>query len=191
MFVPGAMKARFADSVMNVPALAARPPDGATQTMTGTLAPSIDGTMFRSPRGFRRVFELDDDRGRVILGGPPDAVGDVAGEDAVDDPGGAQHDHVAPGGARARGNAQPTIAAAMRANQSGRRSAIGIGSVPVSHRPGFRRSAVPGDPRGTRRRAHSRSRDDPSPPRRPQAIQSRRSACPSPGSPRAGRRRPR
>ena len=38
MFVPGAMYARFAASVMNVPALAARPPAGATHTMTGTSA---------------------------------------------------------------------------------------------------------------------------------------------------------
>ena len=36
MFVPGAMYARLAASVMNVPALAARPPLGATQTIAGT-----------------------------------------------------------------------------------------------------------------------------------------------------------
>ena len=40
MFVPGAMYARVAASVMNVPALAARPPEGATHTMTGRSASS-------------------------------------------------------------------------------------------------------------------------------------------------------
>ena len=40
MFVPGAMTATWLASVMNVPALAARPPAGATQTMTGTSASS-------------------------------------------------------------------------------------------------------------------------------------------------------
>ena len=38
MFVPGAMYARLAASVMNVPALAARPPLGATQTIVGSGA---------------------------------------------------------------------------------------------------------------------------------------------------------
>jgi hypothetical protein len=42
MFVPSAMNARFAASVMNVPALAARLPDGATQTIVGILASSSD-----------------------------------------------------------------------------------------------------------------------------------------------------
>src|SRR4029078_13598965 len=39
------MYARLADSVMNVPALAADPPDGATQTMTGRRASSIEVTI--------------------------------------------------------------------------------------------------------------------------------------------------
>ena len=38
MFVAGAMYARWAASVMNVPALAARAPEGATHTMTGSGA---------------------------------------------------------------------------------------------------------------------------------------------------------
>ena len=37
MFVLGAMYARFADSVMKVPALAALAPDGPTQTIVGVL----------------------------------------------------------------------------------------------------------------------------------------------------------
>ena len=45
MLVPGAMRAMFAASVMNVPALAAKPPAGATQTMTGTLDSSSVPTM--------------------------------------------------------------------------------------------------------------------------------------------------
>ena len=40
MFVPGAMYARCDASVMNVPALAARPPLGATHTMVGSGASS-------------------------------------------------------------------------------------------------------------------------------------------------------
>ena len=42
MFVAGAMYARCAASVMNVPALAARAPEGATQTMTGSGASRND-----------------------------------------------------------------------------------------------------------------------------------------------------
>ena len=38
MFVPGAISAMLEASVMNVPALAARPPAGATQTIVGTSA---------------------------------------------------------------------------------------------------------------------------------------------------------
>ena len=38
MLVPGAIQARCAARVMKVPALAARPPAGATHTMTGTSA---------------------------------------------------------------------------------------------------------------------------------------------------------
>ena len=45
MFVPGAMRASAPDSVMKVPALAARPPDGATHTAVGTVA-------------FRRAFVM-------------------------------------------------------------------------------------------------------------------------------------
>src|SRR5439155_18485932 len=57
--VPGAMYARLAERVMNVPALAAYPPDGATQTMTGNRASRIAETIFwvdsRLPPG---VFTL-------------------------------------------------------------------------------------------------------------------------------------
>ena len=45
MLVPGAIRAMFEASVMNVPALAANPPAGATQTMTGTFASSSVPTM--------------------------------------------------------------------------------------------------------------------------------------------------
>ncbi len=55
MLVPGAIQARCAASVMNVPALAARPPAGATQTMTGTSASRnvlvIDCVASRLPPG--------------------------------------------------------------------------------------------------------------------------------------------
>ena len=37
MVVPGAIRAMFPARVMNVPALAAKPPAGATQTMTGIV----------------------------------------------------------------------------------------------------------------------------------------------------------
>ena len=73
--VPGAISAMFAASVMNVPALAANPPAGATQTMTGTFASSsvADDVVRRGQRAAGRV-ELDDDgRGAVALG-PGDAV---------------------------------------------------------------------------------------------------------------------
>ncbi len=45
MFVPGAMYARCDASVMNVPALAARPPLGATHTMVGSGASSSADTI--------------------------------------------------------------------------------------------------------------------------------------------------
>ena len=45
MFVPGAMYARCEASVMNVPALAARPPLGATHTIVGSGASRSDETM--------------------------------------------------------------------------------------------------------------------------------------------------
>jgi hypothetical protein len=45
MLVPGAISAMFEASVMNVPALAANPPAGATQTMIGTFASSSVPTM--------------------------------------------------------------------------------------------------------------------------------------------------
>jgi hypothetical protein len=55
MRVPGAISAMFAAIVMNVPALAAKPPAGATQTMTGTFASRIVPTMsfidVRAPPG--------------------------------------------------------------------------------------------------------------------------------------------
>ena len=46
MFVPGAITATCAARVMNVPALAARAPDGATQTMVGSGASSRLDTIF-------------------------------------------------------------------------------------------------------------------------------------------------
>jgi hypothetical protein len=47
MFVAGAMAATCAASVTNVPALAARLPDGPTHTSTGTSAASSAWTMSR------------------------------------------------------------------------------------------------------------------------------------------------
>ncbi len=59
MLVPGAIQARCAARVMNVPALAARPPAGATHTMTGSgasrKAPVIVWVASRLPPG---VFSL-------------------------------------------------------------------------------------------------------------------------------------
>jgi hypothetical protein len=58
MFVPGAMTATCEASVMKVPALAARPPAGATQTIVGTLDSSRVPTMLyvasRPPPGVLR-----------------------------------------------------------------------------------------------------------------------------------------
>ncbi len=55
MLVPGAMRAMFPESVMNVPALAAKPPAGATQTMTGMRAsrrvPTMSLVAVSSPPG--------------------------------------------------------------------------------------------------------------------------------------------
>ena len=55
MLVPGAITAMLLASVMNVPALAAKPPAGATHTMTGIVASSSEPTMSfvekRSPPG--------------------------------------------------------------------------------------------------------------------------------------------
>ena len=45
MFVPGAISATCPASVMNVPALAARAPDGVTQTIVGSGASSSVETM--------------------------------------------------------------------------------------------------------------------------------------------------
>jgi hypothetical protein len=44
-FVPGAMAATGQESRMNVPAEAAREPEGATKQSTGTLDPVIDWTI--------------------------------------------------------------------------------------------------------------------------------------------------
>ena len=67
MLVPGAIAATCAASVMNVPALAARLPAGATHTITGSGASSTALTISRvassEPPG--RV-ELDDDRRRAV-----------------------------------------------------------------------------------------------------------------------------
>ena len=75
MFVPGAIAATWPASVMNVPALAARPPAGATHTMTGRGASSSAWTMSRvassEPPG--RV-QLDDHGRRAVRGGRGDAV---------------------------------------------------------------------------------------------------------------------
>ena len=59
MLVPGAIRAMLPARVMNVPALAAKPPAGATQTMTGTFAsrrvPTMSFVAWRLPPG---VFSL-------------------------------------------------------------------------------------------------------------------------------------
>ncbi len=55
MLVPGAISAMFAERVMNVPALAANPPAGATHTITGIFAsrnvPTMAFVERRSPPG--------------------------------------------------------------------------------------------------------------------------------------------
>ncbi len=59
MLVPGAITATLAARVMNVPALAAKPPAGATHTIVGTFAsrsvPTMSFMANREPPG---VFSL-------------------------------------------------------------------------------------------------------------------------------------
>ena len=106
MFVAGAMAATCAASVTNVPALAARLPDGPTHTSTGTSARELclDDVARGVERAARRV-QLDDHGLRALGGRASDAFGQVAGHDLVHDPGrGQDHDAttvlLSPSGAR-------------------------------------------------------------------------------------------
>ena len=126
---PAPCRRRFAASVMNVPALAARPPAGATHTITGTVdsrnAPVICCVASRLPPG--RV-ELDEDgRGSVPLRAG-DPVGEVLGHDAVDLAGRGQDDDGGsgrPGGVTRAPGAQ---ASASRSRTGGDGSGGSIGA---------------------------------------------------------------
>ena len=103
---PAPWPRRAPASVMNVPALAARPPAGATHTMTGrALEERLDDVAGRLERAARGV-ELDDDGGRAVGGGRRDAVAQVARHDLVDDARGRA--------ARRRCPARPRTAATSR-----------------------------------------------------------------------------
>ena len=71
MFVPGAIIATWLASVMNVPALAARAPDGVTHTIVGSGASSSvdDDPLGRVEAAARRV-ELDDHGRRAVTAAP-------------------------------------------------------------------------------------------------------------------------
>ena len=97
-----------AASVMNVPALAARPPDGATHTIVGSGASRSAQTIFcvasRLPPGV--LSRMIDGRG-AVGGGLRDALLEVAREHVVHDAGRRQHDDVAARGADGRPGEQP------------------------------------------------------------------------------------
>ena len=87
MFVPGAMQATWPASVMNVPALAAWPPGGATHTIVGNGASrSAHHDALRRVEAAARRVELDDDGVRAVAMRLRDAVLEVAGHDASTTP---------------------------------------------------------------------------------------------------------
>ena len=104
MIVAGAISAMLPDRVMNVPALAAMPPAGATQTMTGTPASRIvaGDLLHRGDAAARRV-QLDDDGRGAALAREADVVGEVLRHALVDDARRRQDDDLRPGAARRRG----------------------------------------------------------------------------------------
>ena len=107
-------RATWLASVMNVPALAARPPAGATHTIIGQRgARAARRRSSASRRGCRPgCSSRDDDGGRAVAVRLRDPVLEVAGHDVVDDAGRRQHDHrrrvaartAEPTGERARGS---------------------------------------------------------------------------------------
>ena len=102
MLVPDAMTATWPASVMNVPALAARAPDGATQTIVGSggVEQARHDLLRRVEAPARRV-QADDHGRRAVPGRDRDPLLEVAGEHLVHDPGGRQDDDGPAGGARA------------------------------------------------------------------------------------------
>ena len=93
---------------MNVPALAARAPDGATHTIVGIGASrSADDDLLRGVEAPARGVEADDDGRRPIGGGLRDPLLEVAGEDVVDDAGRRQDDHRPARGADRPAGQQP------------------------------------------------------------------------------------
>ena len=86
MLVPGAMTAKLAAAVMNVPAEPARAPRGETYTATGTWAsrssPTISRVELSKPPG---VSSWNDYQGRLVFFSFPDGTGDEPFLYRVDD----------------------------------------------------------------------------------------------------------